>query len=102
MWVNILRDKGHHRSHVHPRSIISGTLHVEAPPGAGATSFEDPRLPLMMAAPTRAIGAPEELHSVVAVEPARGQLLLWGSWLRHEVLTGSAEGERLSITFDFV
>ena len=70
------------------------------PKGSGAICFEDPRLPLMMAAPPRARRA-EDLRTLVTVEPRPGLLLLWESWLRHEVLAGSGKGERLSISFNF-
>ena len=101
LWVNLLRGSGHHSAHIHPHSIISGTLYVEVPDGSGAIRFEDPRLPLMMAAPPRRTDAPEELHAFVSVEPSPGLLLLWESWLRHEVLPGGGKGERLSISFNF-
>jgi uncharacterized protein (TIGR02466 family) len=101
LWVNLLRGSGHHSAHIHPHSIISGTLYVEVPKGSGAIRFEDPRLPSMMAAPARRSDAPEELQPFVAVEPRPGLLLLWESWLRHEVLPGSGRGERLSISFNF-
>jgi uncharacterized protein (TIGR02466 family) len=101
LWVNLLRGPGHHSGHIHPHSIISGTLYVEAPKGSGAIRFEDPRLPQMMAAPTRRPDAPAELQPFVAVDPRPGLLLLWESWLRHEVLPGSNRGERLSISFNF-
>jgi uncharacterized protein (TIGR02466 family) len=94
LWVNLVRASGHHASHIHPHSVISGTFYVEVPKGSGAIRFEDPRLPLMMAAPTR----PE---TFVSVEPRPGLLLMWESWLRHEVLAGSGKGERLSISFNF-
>ena len=94
LWVNLLRGSGHHSAHIHPHSFISGTLYVEVPPGSGAIRFEDPRLPLMMAAPTRP-------DTFVTVEPRPGLLLLWESWLRHEVLPGAGKGERLSISFNF-
>ncbi len=94
VWVNLLKGSGHHAGHIHPHSLISGTLYVEVPEGAGAIRFEDPRLPLMMAAPQRP-------NTFVTVEPRRGLLLLWESWLRHEVLPGKARGERLSISFNF-
>jgi uncharacterized protein (TIGR02466 family) len=48
----------------------------------------------MMAAPAR----PE---SFVTVQPEAGLLLIWESWLRHEVLPGDGKGERLSISFNF-
>ncbi|GAA4758202.1 TIGR02466 family protein [Sphingomonas daechungensis] len=101
LWVNLLRGSGHHSAHIHPHSVISGTLYVEVPKGSGAIRFEDPRLPLMMVAPTRRPDAPEDLQSFVTVQPRPGLLLLWESWLRHEVLPGSGRGERLSISFNF-
>jgi len=94
LWINLLKTGGHHSGHIHPHSVISGTLYVEVPPGSGAIRFEDPRLPLMMAAPQRA-------DSFVTVAPRAGLLLMWESWLRHEVLPGTGKGERLSISFNF-
>ena len=101
MWVNLLKSGGHHSGHIHPHSILSGTLYVEIPEGSGAIRFEDPRLPQMMAAPTRRSDAPEELRPFVSVQPRPGLLLMWESWLRHEVLAGSGRGERLSVSFNF-
>jgi uncharacterized protein (TIGR02466 family) len=101
LWVNLLKSGGHHSGHIHPHSIISGTLYVEVPQGAGPVRFEDPRLPMMMSAPLRATNAPEQLQSFVTVQPRTGLLLMWESWLRHEVLPGTGKGERLSISFNF-
>jgi len=94
LWVNLLKSGGQHSGHIHPHSILSGTFYVEAPAGSGAIRFEDPRLPLMMAAPPRA-------DNFVTVSPRPGLLLLWESWLRHEVLAGTGKSERLSISFNF-
>jgi uncharacterized protein (TIGR02466 family) len=94
LWVNLLKAGGSHGGHIHPHAIISGTFYVEVPVGSGPIRFEDPRLPLMMAAPPRE-------GSFVTVQPRPGLLLLWESWLRHEVLAGSGKGERLSISFNF-
>jgi len=101
LWVNLLRGSGHHSGHIHPHSIISGTFYVEVPANSGAIRFEDPRLPLMMAAPPRRSNAPEALQTFVTVDPRPGLLLMWESWLRHEVLPGRGNGERLSISFNF-
>ena len=94
LWVNLLKSGGHHSGHIHPHSIISGTFYVEVPRGSGAIRFEDPRLSLMMAAPPRG-------GTFVTIEPRSGLLLMWESWLRHELLTGTGKGERLSISFNF-
>jgi uncharacterized protein (TIGR02466 family) len=101
LWVNILKPGGHHSAHIHPHSILSGTLYVDVPDGSGAIRFEDPRLPMMMAAPVRHPDAPEPLRPFVTVHPRPGQLLLWESWLRHEVLPGTGRQERLSVSFNF-
>jgi uncharacterized protein (TIGR02466 family) len=79
---------------------MSGALYVEVPKSSGAIRFEDPRLPLMMAAPPRRNDAPEDLQPFITVQPRPGLLLLWESWLRHEVLRGSGRGERLSVSFN--
>ncbi|HEX6740342.1 MAG TPA: TIGR02466 family protein [Sphingomicrobium sp.] len=94
LWANLLKSGGQHSGHIHPHSVISGTFYVEVPPGSGAIRFEDPRLPLMMAAPPRP-------DTFVTVEPRPGLLLLWESWLRHEVRPSTGKGERLSISFNF-
>ncbi len=101
LWINILKPGGGHSGHIHPHSTISGTLYVEVPAGAGAIRFEDPRLPMLMHAPPRHPDAPPEQRHFVHVEPAAGTLLLWESWLRHEVMTSAAKADRISISFNF-
>ena len=101
LWVNLLEAGGHHSAHIHPHSILSGTLYVEVPNGSGSIRFEDPRLPMMMAAPVRRDDASEDLRPFVAVQPSPGLVLMWESWLRHEVLPGTARTDRLSISFNF-
>jgi uncharacterized protein (TIGR02466 family) len=101
LWINILEPGGMHSGHIHPHSIISGTYYVTVPKGSSALRFEDPRLPLMMAAPVRKARAPRELQPFVSVTPKAGTLLLWESWLRHEVLVNQAAEARISISFNY-
>ena len=101
IWINILPQGGVHTAHIHPHSVISGTTYVTIPEGASAIKFEDPRLQMMMAAPARRKDAPPELRSFHYVQPAPGDLLLWESWLRHEVPLNMAEDERISVSFNY-
>ncbi|MDA7423146.1 2OG-Fe(II) oxygenase family protein [Thalassococcus lentus] len=102
IWINILPPGGTHSSHIHPHSVISGTTYVAMPEGAAALKLEDPRLPMMMAAPTRIKDCREELRSFVYVKPEVGDVLLWESWLRHEVPMNMAEeDERISVSFNY-
>jgi uncharacterized protein (TIGR02466 family) len=101
LWVNVLKPGGSHSGHIHPHSVVSGTLYVVTPPGSGALKLEDPRLPMMMAAPPRRSDAPDQLRSFVYAEPEPGAVFLWESWLRHEVVPGTGKGERISISFNY-
>lgn len=101
LWVNILNPGAAHSGHVHPHSVLSGTVYVTVPPGAGGLRLEDPRLPMMMAAPPRLKDAPEGLQTFVTLDPAPGSLFLWESWLRHEVTPNQAKGERVSVSFNY-
>ncbi len=101
LWINILPEGGIHTSHIHPHSVISGTTYVQMPDGASALKLEDPRLTMMMAAPTRKKDAREELRAFVYVKPQVGDVLLWESWLRHEVPMNMAEEERISVSFNY-
>jgi uncharacterized protein (TIGR02466 family) len=97
LWVNLLKGGGHHSGHIHPHSTLSGTLYVEVPDGSGEIRFEDPRLPMMMAAPVSSADG----GRFVSIAPRPGLILMWESWLRHEVRPSRHKGERLSISFNF-
>ncbi|MDQ0466144.1 uncharacterized protein (TIGR02466 family) [Caulobacter ginsengisoli] len=101
LWVNVLKPGGFHSGHIHPHSVLSGTLYLEVPPRASALRLEDPRLPLMMAAPNRKTDAPEDSQSFVYVTPEAGTVLMWESWLRHEVPANGARSERVSVSFNY-
>jgi len=101
LWVNVLKPGAAHSGHIHPHSVISGTVYVAVPPGASALKLEDPRLPLMMAAPPRRRDADEPLQSFVYLTPEPGTVLMWESWLRHEVPANAAKTERISISFNY-
>ncbi|MGI9409262.1 MAG: 2OG-Fe(II) oxygenase family protein, partial [Hyphomicrobiaceae bacterium] len=88
--------------HIHANSIISGTIYVDVPEGASAIRFEDPRLAMMIAAPPRKTEAALHNQQFVSFEPAPGDVLLWESWLRHEVPVNMAAEDRISASFNAV
>ena len=100
-WINILPEGGMHASHIHPHSVISGTTYVSMPKGTSALKLEDPRLAMMMTAPLRSKKAPQELQTFVYIKPAVGEVLLWESWLRHEVPMNMSEEDRISVSFNY-
>ncbi|MFE3838382.1 TIGR02466 family protein [Pseudogemmobacter sonorensis] len=101
LWINILPEGGTHASHIHPHSVISGTTYVAMPEGTSALKLEDPRLAMMMTAPVVRKEAAPELQRFVYVTPEVGEVLLWESWLRHEVPMNLSEEERISVSFNY-
>jgi uncharacterized protein (TIGR02466 family) len=101
LWINVMEKGGVHTAHIHPHSVISGTYYVAIPKGASAIKFEDPRLAMMMAAPTRKPNAPRASQTFVRIAPTPGTVLLWESWLRHEVPQNAVRGQRISVSFNY-
>jgi uncharacterized protein (TIGR02466 family) len=101
LWVNVLEPGATHSGHIHPHAVVSGTYYVRVPKGSGTLKLEDPRLPLMMAAPPRRVRAAIQNRSFVYVAPTPGLVLLWESWLRHEVTPGRATAPRISVSFNY-
>ena len=71
------------------------------PSGVSSIKFEDPRLAMMMAAPKRKFRARSELLNFIYRSPKVGDVLLWESWLRHEVPINMSDEERISISFNY-
>jgi uncharacterized protein (TIGR02466 family) len=102
LWVNVMPEGGSHTSHIHTNAVMSGTYYVAVPEGSGPIVYEDPRLPLKMAAPPMKQRCPRELKPHASEYPNAGSLLLWESWLRHEVPLNRAAGNRISVSFNYV
>jgi uncharacterized protein (TIGR02466 family) len=101
LWVNILEPGGFHAAHIHPHSAVSGTVYVTVPKGASAIRFEDPRLAMMMSSPPRKARAREDNRTFLSFDPKPGTLLLWESYLRHDVPVNRARTERISVSFNY-
>lgn len=93
-WVNIMGRHCHHSFHLHPLSVISGTYYVQVPRGAGSFKIEDPRLGLFM-------GRPCHENPFWNFNPSPGALLLFESWLRHEVPANQSKEDRISVSFNY-
>ncbi len=100
-WVNIMPESAAHSMHLHPNSFISGTYYVVTPPGCPGLKFEDPRLSSFMAAPPKLGSAREENRPHTTYPAEAGNVILFESWLRHEVTQNRVAAERISISFNY-
>lgn len=101
LWINIMPPQAQHSFHLHPLSVISGTYYVQTPPNCAALKFEDPRVGSFMAAPPRKPKAKIENQLYPRFKPKAGNLILFESWLKHEVPPNASEKERISISFNY-
>ena len=98
-WINVMGHQTVHSLHLHPLSTISGTYYLQIPRGAPGIKFEDPRLDRFMAAPPRRANAVASSWVTLAAQP--GTVVLFESWLRHEVVPNPSEQERVSVSFNY-
>jgi uncharacterized protein (TIGR02466 family) len=100
-WVNIMPPTAAHSMHLHPLSFISGTYYVATPEGCPGLKFEDPRLSSLMAAPPKLPTARPANRTHLTCPARAGHVLLFESWLRHEVAQNRTNAERISISFNY-
>jgi uncharacterized protein (TIGR02466 family) len=101
LWVNIMPPATAHSLHLHPLSFISGTYYVVTPRGCPGLKFEDPRLDRFMAAPPKLPSARRENQTHITYPAEAGNVILFESWLRHEVAANRVDEERISVSFNF-
>jgi len=103
MWLNSMGKDCAHESHVHGNSIYSGTFYVNNPEGSSKIRFHSPVRqyydfclpPILKSESGNRITCAFTEH-----QPFPGKLLLWNSWVRHEVMLNQSEKPRLSISFN--
>ena len=100
-WVNIMPEHVAHGLHLHPLSFISGTYYVVTPPGCAGLKFEDPRLDRFMAAPPKIPDASPSNRTHLTHPAKAGHVVLFESWLRHEVPANRTAAERISVSFNY-
>jgi uncharacterized protein (TIGR02466 family) len=100
-WVNIMPRQVVHGLHLHPLSTISGTYYVQTPRGSPGIKFEDPRLDRFMAAPPRSRDCRPGNRPWIVVPAEAGKVVMFESWLRHEVAPNPTKAERVSISFNY-
>lgn len=101
LWLNIMPTQVVHTMHIHPLSVLSGTFYLQTPKNCSALKFEDPRLVNFMASPPRKSKAKMENQRFISLAPEAGDLILFESWMRHEVPPNQSKQDRISVSFNY-
>ena len=105
MWANEQTRGGFNRVHTHPNSLLSGVFYLKCDPGSGRIGFSDPRPGALAVTPVAA--NPQdlsyELRCLETLEVSANMLLMFPSWLPHEVEPFQGEdGFRVSLAFNVI
>ncbi len=100
-WVNVMPRGASHTMHIHPLSVVSGSFYVDVPKNASSIRFEDPRLLHFMAAPPRKKKSKIFNRQFVEIQPKSGDVVLFESWMKHEVPRNTSQKNRISISFNY-
>ena len=110
-WGNIHDRGGYNVRHNHPNCHLSGIFYAQTPPGAGLLRLYSPqRFPDSMDDVTPehvvqiplAMGGNRLSSNAIDVTPEPGLLVLFPSYLVHEVVASTADSARISFAFNIV
>ena len=92
-WMSRLLKNGFHAKHLHAHSFYSGTYYVNADCTNSNIRFYDARI-YRQFSPNISAG------EIVEYKPENGKLLLWDSYLEHEVEVNLSDKPRDAISFN--
>ena len=86
IWAGVHKEGIMHHRHDHPFALFSGVYYVSVPPGAGDIVLYDPR--------------PQHSHEDFVFTPIPGEILLFPSWLKHQVQSTIGSNPRIVFAFN--
>lgn len=101
IFINKTLKGGSHPIHAHPKSLLSGSFYLKTSEDSSPIIFQDPRdyykynyYPLV----NRNISS--TFSTEVVVPAIEGDIMMWPSWLEHQVLVSESDSERIGIAFN--
>ena len=98
IFTSQMNEKDSHGRHAHAGAVISGVFYLNMPAGASPIQFYDPR-PWR---DTRVLPVKKETEYTIPsfnFNPSKGDLIMWESWLHHEVIPNNCK-DRVTLVFN--
>jgi len=100
-WININKFKDYNQYHTHPKSIFSGVYYIKVPKNSGCIEFKNPNCLSIENNWDNIAKEPNPVNSYsYKINPVENQLLLFPSWLEHQVLPNLNHKKRISLSFN--
>jgi uncharacterized protein (TIGR02466 family) len=100
-WANISPPGDGHRPHTHPNNYLSGVYYVQVQEGANTISFDDPRPQTNIISPATS-EITDENAGQIHITTREGLLVLFPSWIQHQVPRNESQRDRISIAFNIM
>jgi uncharacterized protein (TIGR02466 family) len=100
-WANISPPGDGHRPHTHPNNYLSGVYYVQVQAGADTISFDDPRPQTNIISPATS-EITDENAGQIHITTREGLLVLFPSWLQHQVPRNKSQRNRISVAFNIM
>ena len=104
VWANINSKYSYHTFHTHENSYYSGCYYVKVPTASGDIVFKDPRSSMRSfeLSPNENQKFSDAVIRQIPVNPLPGSIVLFPSWLEHEVQQNLTDDDRVSIAFNII
>ena len=108
-WVNISKPGGYLAKHHHPDCNLAGVLWIKALQNSGNIVFHNPRTfdPFLQSAKKREIDSYTDdfknkfnIYSDYDFPPTEGRILIFPSYLEHQVRENKSNEDRISVSFN--
>jgi len=101
MWININHPYSYNSNHIHPNSYISGVYYVKVPENSGSLVLKHPSNLISIFTPSELIKQYNTFNSSKwNIKPHPGDLVMFPSWIEHEVTQNISGDDRISIAFN--
>lgn len=101
-WVNINQKYDYNVLHNHGDNFFSGVYYANVPDNSGAIEFRHPSAAKAVISWSKFAYQLNGMNSdILNIEPKTGQIIIFPSWLDHEVNRNNSDEERVSIAFNF-
>ena len=106
-WINVMTKGGHHRKHNHYKHsygsmVYSGTFYIRWLPGMSQIKFFSPLETLKEVEPDVFPPGDHSVYNIPSftVDTPPNTLLMWPSWLNHEVPEMLVDGPRITLSYN--
>ena len=100
-WINVFRPNFLESAHHHYGSLLSGVYYIEGSEKSGSFKFEDPNaLKVLWYYSFSKMVNFDQLKKDTCIDPHEGLLILFPSWLTHNVTKNLTNSRRISVAFN--